>query len=229
MTFEVIYNAAVDVANRMTLSGVQPTSDTTVCVIVSRGGRLYNGVSHMEMAGGAPVNVHAEVDAMRNMRNMGEVLVDTLIVINAVTRLAVLPCSGCVSFITSCAPENSNATVAMPDRMLRITEAARYGQGGYPGAPMQGIPVGNIQQGNIQQGAPVGNMGQGLPAQFTKQTSVRTSEYTKSQYTGNKAKGDLLKDRVSDIMNVAIEDDDDDEEFLEELSAPKKKKRFGLF
>ena len=42
------------------------------------------------------------------------------------------------------------------------------------------------------------------------------------------ASGDLLKDRVSNLMSV-VDDDDDDEDFEEETDAPKKKKLFGLF
>ncbi|MBQ5315953.1 MAG: cytidine deaminase [Oscillospiraceae bacterium] len=184
MTFEAIYNSAVDVMNRLAQCGERFGPDKTVCVISTRSGRIFYGVSRTENMGGMPADVHAEIVACREMQAMGESAIDTLILLETVNRSPMLPCSGCAGYLMSISPENAGAMIAMPDRMFRLSELVG---GGMP--PMQGMTV-------------------------PKSTS---------------AKGDLLKDRVSDIMSGIDDDDEDDEEFLEELDKPKKKKLFGLF
>ena len=183
MTFEAIYNTAVDVVNRIAAGGERLGPDKTVCVILSGTGRVYYGVSNPEM--------HAEIDALRNMQGLGEKIVSQLILINTADMTALLPCNGCVKFIISQHPENARCMVAMPDRMIILSE------------------IGNF-------------MGDGaVPAHAT---SIALSRNIK-------ANSDLLKGRVSSLMDGLDEDDDDDDimKELQKLEKPRKKKLFGLF
>ena len=209
MTFESIYNTAVDVINGMAMNGFQFTPDMTVCVIFSRTGRVYSGVSSIgAYMNGMPISVHAEINAMNNMTALGEYTVDTLILIDAVNRAPMIPCGSCLSYIAGASPDNMNSMVAMPDRMVRFSEIQMYVQGGIPGAPS---PYPNVP---VAAAAPV-------PAK-PPTASVMAA--------GGSSKGDLLKGKINDLIAEAGDDDeDDDEEYLEELSKPKKKKFFGLF
>ena len=131
MTFEAIYAAAVDVVNQIAAGGEALTPDKTVCVICSGTGRIYYGVSR--------VDSHAEVEAVRNMQGMGENKVDTLILIDSLNRAAMLPCQNCVGFILSQNPENAQATIAMPDRLIPLGEVGNFAGGM---APPPAAPVG---------------------------------------------------------------------------------------
>ncbi|SDA12198.1 hypothetical protein SAMN02910447_00553 [Ruminococcus sp. YE71] len=190
MTFDAIYAAAVDTVNRIAAGGEVITPDKTVCVICTPQGRIYYGVSRAEPVNGVMTEKHAEIDAVMNMQSYGDTAIGELILINAMSGTALLPCSGCVNYILSQGPENAGALVAMPDRMIPLQEVARFAGGGQMPPP-------------VQNSAPLRNIS---------------------------AKGDLLKDRLSSIMD-GVDDDDDDDEFLEELDQPKgkKKKLFGLF
>ena len=184
MTFEAIYAAAVDTVNKLAAGGEMITPDKTVCVISTRSGRIYYGVSRPEPINGVMTELHAEIDAVRNMQSYGDTAIAELILISAMNRTAMLPCAACVNFILSQGAENAQACAAMPDRMIPLAEIARFSGGNQPAA----APMRNIS-----------------------------------------AKGDLLKDRISSIMEGVDDDDEEDEELLEQLSKPKKKKLFGLF
>jgi len=132
MTFEAIYDAAVNVVNQIAAGGEPLSPDKTVCVICSGTGRIYYGVSRVDMVNGAPVDIHAEIDAMRNMQDMGENKVDTLILIDSFNRIAMLPCANCVGFILSQNPENSMGNIAMPDRLIPLSEVGMYAGGTAP-------------------------------------------------------------------------------------------------
>lgn len=136
MTFEAIYAAAVEVVNQITAGGETPSPDKTVCVICSGSGRIYYGVSRAD--------IHAEVDALRNMQGMGENKVDTMILIDSLNRTAMLPCNNCVGFILSQNPENAQGSIAMPDRLIPLSEVGMYAGGGTapPGGGFSAPPPG---------------------------------------------------------------------------------------
>ena len=196
MTFEAIYNSAVDVMNKLAACGERFGPDKTVCMISTRTGRVFYGVSRIETMNGMPIEVHAEIVAFREMQAMGETAIDTLVLLDSVSRSPMLPCSNCIGYLISANPENAGAVVALPDRMIRLSDIG-VNMGGMP-------PVGNVPPTP----APP-------PQGMTAPKKVAAS-------------GDLLKDRVSNLMSV-VDDDDDDEDFEEETDAPKKKKLFGLF
>lgn len=164
MTFEAIYNVALDVLNKLTQERGFLNPGDTVCVISSRSGRVYNGVSHVEMINGVPTSIHAEVDAIRNMQNLGEFAVDTLVLIDAATRSPMLPCNNCISYILSINAENQMGNVAMPDRLIPLPQVGMFAAGGAPmGAnPMGGAPMGGAPAGGMPMGAaPMGGMPMG--------------------------------------------------------------------
>lgn len=236
MTFEAIYNIALEVANARAQSGEYITPDETICVICSRTGRVYNGVSRMEMMNGAPMSVHAEIEAMRNMQTYGnEVAVDSMVLIDTINRSPMLPCTGCVNYILSMSPENSMARVIMPDRVITLPEMLGMGGAYQSNSAFSGMPNGMPAAAPVQSGYMSGQFVQSV--QFGSAAPVPssplTSSMTSSQYEGGNggtAKNDLLKSRVSSLMSGTENDDEEDAEFLEELGAGKKKKGlFGLF
>lgn len=112
--FNQIYNMAVEVLNNLTASRGFVEPNTTVCVIFAKSGRAYNGISHNE--------VHAEIEAIRSMQGFGENAVDSIILVDASTRRAMLPCFNCLNFIISQNPINATAVIAMPDRPVPFQE-----------------------------------------------------------------------------------------------------------
>lgn len=195
MTFDSIYATSMDIINGMTYNGYLFTPDMTVCVIISVTGRVYSGVSNVYTdVAGMPVSVHAEINAMNNMTALGEYAIDTLILVGAVNRLALLPCSGCLNYIVSVDQNNMDSFVAIPDRMIRVSEVGAYVQGG-------------MQAGSVHQ-------------------SVSSESITA---LGGSSNGDLLKDKLNQLIADNGDEDEDDSEYLEAFGKPKKKKFFGLF
>lgn len=125
--FNQIYNMAAEVVNSITASRGFIEPNTTVCVIYGRSGRAYNGISHNE--------VHAEIEAVRNMQSFGENAVDSIILIDAATMRAMLPCFNCLSFIISQNPINATAVIAMPDRPVPFQEILSQNPLGFSPAP----------------------------------------------------------------------------------------------
>ena len=236
MTFEAIYNIALEVANARAQSGEYIAPDETICVIFSRTGRVYNGVSRMDMTNGAPMSVHAEIDAMRNMQTYGnETAVDSMVLIDTINRSPMLPCNGCISYIASMNPENAMGFVVMPDRSIPLSELMGMAGGYAPNAAFSGMPNGMpaaapVQSGYMQSGYVQSMQFGAAPVQSVPLQSVQSSQLPEGAGTGGTSKNDLLKNRVSSLMNAAQTDEEEDEEFLEELGAGKKKKGlFGLF
>jgi cytidine deaminase len=189
MTFEEIYNSALDIINKLASCGEVFGQGSAVCVISTRSGRIFYGTNRVEPVNGMPMDIHAEIVAYREMQGMGEFAIDTMILVDPITRTALVPCTNCANYLLSAAPDNAAAFVAMPDRMVRLTE-------------LTGRPA-------------------GAPPQASAAAAAK-----------NVAKGSLLKDKVSDIMNIMDDEDEDDDGILEELeenAKPKKKKLFGLF
>lgn len=120
MNFNEMYQAAMEVVNYAVSSRGFIEPGTTVCVLASASGRTFNGVSRP--------NVHAEIEAVRNMQSFGENTVTTIILVDANTRLAMLPCVNCINYILTLSPANYNAVVVMPDRPVSIPEIQQNSQ-----------------------------------------------------------------------------------------------------
>lgn len=182
MTFESIYATAMETINSMIYNGYQFASDATVCVIISATGRVYSGVSSVYIdAVGIPMSVHAEINAVNNMTAFGEYLIDSFILIEAVSRLALLPCSECLNYIVSVNQNNMNAFVAMPGRMIKVSEVGIYAQGG-------------MQPGQL----------------YMEQKTYQNVSSESIMASGGSSKGDLLKDKINKLIIDNDEDDDNE-------------------
>lgn len=192
--FNQIYKMATDVIGYITSSGGYIEPNTTVCVILAKSGRTYNGVSHNE--------VHAEIEAVRNMQGFNENAVDALILVDANTRLALLPCANCIRYIISLNPMNSGALVNMPDRPVPFQEILSQN------TPSQQLPFSSV------------------PMPHAAVSAGRSSVVV----TG-RAKGALLNGKVNSLLAAAKEEEQSEEdlELMRELteSAQKKKGLFG--
>ncbi|MBQ6041085.1 MAG: hypothetical protein K5705_15095 [Oscillospiraceae bacterium] len=118
--FNQIYKMAIDLINYTVSSRGFIEPNTTVCIILAKSGRVFNGVSHNE--------VHAEVEAVRNMQSFNENAVESLILVDANTRVALLPCINCIRYIISLNPVNTGAMVNMPDRPVPFQEVMAQNQ-----------------------------------------------------------------------------------------------------
>lgn len=243
MTFEAIYNIALEVANARAKSGEFIAPDETICVVFSRTGRVYNGVSHVDNSSGSSVSVHAEVEAMNNMQTYGnETAVDSMVLIDTINRSPMLPCSGCLNYVLSVNRDNAMGCVIMPDRAIPIGDLMGVGvpNGAFSGMP-NGMPAaapvqsGYIQSGFVQSGYVQSGYVQSMqfgaaPVHSGNLQSMQSSQLPDGAGSGGTSKNDLLKNRVSSLMSAAETDEEEDEEFLEELTSKKKKKGlFGLF
>ena len=198
--FNQIYKMAMDVVNYTVSSRGYLEPNTTVCILIAKSGRVFNGVSHNE--------VHAEVEAVRNMQGFGETAVDALILVDAASRLALLPCINCIRYITSLDPANTGAVVTMPDRPVPFQELLMQNQA-MPMNQAVSVPV------SVQQGVPIS---------ATRSSMVVTGR-------SNSA---LLSGKVSDLLAAAKEEEQSDEDIalMDELIESTKKKKGllgGLF
>ena len=69
------------------------------------------------------------------MHSFGENSVDSIILIDAATMRAMLPCFNCLSFIISQNPINATAVIAMPDRPVPFQEILSQNPLGFSPAP----------------------------------------------------------------------------------------------
>lgn len=231
MNSEAIFNAAHSTAIRMLESGAYLTPNDTVCAIESASGRIYTGISRTDMNS----MIHAEIDAVRNMLAAGENIIQGLLLIGTQTRAPMLPCSSCIGYILSLAPENSNCLIMMQDRMVSIGEVGMYSapMGGMNTPQNFGAPNGQqfMSGPNFMGGGQMVSPLQAAPVPRSSATSVSVSvsKYDIDEQAASMAKADMLKNKVSSLMKVAEDDDDDLDEFLEEIEGNTKKKRFGFF
>ena len=79
VNYDAIIQRAREIATQRMKSGEPVGPDDTVCVLSSASGRLFTGLNHFEMQNGAVHNVHAEIEAIRNMQVMGESVIETLL------------------------------------------------------------------------------------------------------------------------------------------------------
>lgn len=134
--FNQMYQMAMDVINQYVAANGYAAPNMTVCVVLAKSGRVYNGISHNE--------VHAEVEAIRNMQGFNENAVDALILVDANTRLAMLPCFNCIRYIISLNPMNTSAMINMPDRPVPFQEVLAQNQmGGYSSVQQRGVVSAN--------------------------------------------------------------------------------------
>lgn len=239
--FNQIYQMATDVINYLVTSRGYIEPNTTVCVILARSGRVFNGVSHNE--------VHAEVEAVRNMQGFNETAVESLILVDATSRLAILPCQNCIRYISSLNPANAGALVNMPNRPVPFRELLAPSQ---PIQQAQPLPQGQmltqgqpIPQGQpVQQAQPVANSIHAVPNPHNVQSQhtapsqpfahpVPVSATRSSMVMTGRSNASLLSGKVSGLLAATQNEDqtDEDLELLEELTESTKKKGLlgGLF
>ncbi len=202
--FNQIYKMAMDVVNYMISSRGYIEPNTTVCVILTKTGRVFNGVSHNE--------VHAEVEAVRNMQGFNETAVEAMILVDANSRLALLPCINCIRYIISLNPVNAGAMVNMPDRPVPFQEIMAQNQG----APMMQTPSNrnSAQHAQFQQ----------IPVSATRSSMVVTG----------RSKSALLSGKVNNLLAAAKEEEESAEDIalMKELTESTQKKKGllgGLF
>ena len=209
--FNQIYKMATDLISYLASSRGYIEPNTTVCVILAKSGRVFNGVSHNE--------VHAEVEVVRNMQSFNESTVESLILVDAGSRLAMLPCPNCIRFITSLNPANAAAMVNMPDRPVPFREILPPSQ---PIAANQPLP-----QGMPVSVSPVSGY---MPVQ----QQVAVSATRSSMVMTGRSKAALLSGKVNGLLAAAQneEQSDEDLELLDELKENAQKKKGllgGLF
>ena len=125
--FNVIYNSAIEVINYFEANIGFTDPGTTVCVIYSKTGRIYNGISQKD--------THAEIVAVRNMQGIGESAIDSIILVDVASKRAILPCLNCLSYIVSINPVNNGAFISMPDRPVPFQEILSQNPLGYSPTP----------------------------------------------------------------------------------------------
>lgn len=206
--FNQIYKMATDLINYLASSRGYVEPNTTVCVILAKSGRVFNGVSHNE--------VHAEVEAVRNMQSFNESAVESLILVDAGSRLAMLPCANCIRYITSLNPVNAGAMVNMPDRPVPFREILPPSQ-----------PIQTVQPAPPSQGTPVSGY---MPVQ----QNIAVSATRSSMVMTGRSKAALLSGKVNNLLAAAQneEQSDEDIELLNELTENAQKKKGllgGLF
>lgn len=158
MMYDAMFNIVQDTAIRYQQSGAYITPDDTACVICAASQQVYTGISRVEVHNGQPINVHAEIVAMQQMKAAGETAAESLLMVNLLTRRPMLPCSGCIQYIISQNPENAKCLVVLPDRNIPLGEIGRPQTNPYANATLAGsMPYnGAVPNGSVY-GTP-GNM-----------------------------------------------------------------------
>ena len=205
MNTDAVINAAQTAAIRLLESGAYIPPDSTVCALQTLSGRIFTGISRNDMNGHTAVPIHAEVDAVQNMLASGERTIAALIMINTQNRMPMLPCNNCIGYIISLDQRNAECLVIMPDRMIKLTDAGMYASSG----------------ANMNNNAPQAFHGGYQAGRQGTQSPLFSPDIVSSE----KADGDLLRNKVNSLLNVA----EDDEEEENEKNEKPKKGLFGLF
>ena len=154
--YQTLFKVAQDIAMQRQSAG-QVTPNDTICIISAASKHVYTGVNHQEMQNGMMINIHAEIDAVQQMRAGGDTIAEHLLLISAATCQPILPCSGCIGFILGQAPENANCQVVLPDRMVPLPQIGQMT--GSNSVPFNGaLPAGGSMYMNNPYGAPQGSM-----------------------------------------------------------------------
>ena len=122
VNYDAIFQRAHEIANQRIRSGEPVLPDDTVCVLSTGSGKLYTGLNRRENSGGTLLNIHAETEAIRNMKATGETQIRTLLLISTANGMPMLPCDNCMLNIISLNPENNRCEIMMMDRAVPIAE-----------------------------------------------------------------------------------------------------------
>ena len=217
-------NAAHTVAIHMLESNAYISQEDTVCAVKARSGRIFTGTSHIN----GTMNVHAEVEAVQNMLAAGDSVIDEFVLISTQSRVQLLPCNNCISYILSIHPENVNCAVLMPDRAIRMADVGMFTNpipnAPYPpNGPMYGVnPMMGTPPPPVHPVPPVNPIPLTAPVQsvYTDDDDDDDDEITAAS---ENASGDLLKKRVNSLLRVASDEDEEIDKITD------KKKRFGFF
>ena len=230
--YQNMFKVAQEVALQRRNTG-QCAPNDTVCVICSATKQTYTGVSHNEMQNGMMVNIHAEIDALQQMRAVDDPVAEFILLIDIMTLQPILPCNNCMSLILGQAPANANCQVVLPDRMVPLPQVGMmnggnnpqfnqpppqsgymYGNNGYP-APPQGNMYGTLPQGNMYGGQ--GSMyNNSMP--YNEANPVGGGRFASSMYSNSltkptrKAGGSLLKNKVGGLVNAGKDIGNDEKE-----------------
>ena len=163
MMYEAMFNIVQDAAMKHQQRGAYITPEDTVCVICSTTQKVYTGISRVEMRGGQPMNVHAEIVAMQQMQAAGETQAESLLMCNLLTRRPMLPCNGCIQYLISQNPENTKCQVVLPDRSMPLSDVGKpaanpYGSMSFS-ASAYGAPGSMPYNGAVPNPAPYGAAG----------------------------------------------------------------------
>ena len=248
MIYDFLLNTAVDLAKKRFQSGFTPGPDDTICVLYTNAGSVYTGVSTINANG----IIHAEIDAINNMRSHGENVIQAITVFNSCTFSPILPCNSCINYIISVNIENAKSVIVIPNGNIRITEVGMFiasmnqrrlaqpvnynmktmPNTNYAYSPNTFNP--NPNQGNMQQtrvnipgnySGDYNQMPNNTSSDINPQTVVNPQP-TSSIYSSNlnnKAGGEYLKKKVNDLLG----DDDDTDSSDNEKDKKKNKKKFG--
>ncbi len=182
MNYEAIIQRASEIATQRMRSGERVMPDDTVCVLCSASGRLFTGLSHLTNQGGMVQNVHAEVEAIRNMQVMGESVIQSMLLISIVNGMPLLPCFDCMRQILALHTDNIQCEIMMQDRAVPLSEFTE------------------------QLRAQV--MRSSLPNMSVQRVTSISAPAPASTEAHNEAS--LIKDRVNSLLSV-VEDDEEEE------------------
>ena len=199
MTYEMIFQQAREASAQRMRSGDPLLPDDTVCVIASASGKLYTGFNRRENVNGTLRNIHAELEAMRAMQSAGETVICTVLLLSCANGMPLLPCDNCMRSIVALNPENMRCEIMMMDRAVPLAQF------------LSSIMPNRNPQASMQVSQPYT---QAKPTVTSvSAVSVQVPEATND--------ADLLRSKVTDLLNTV----DDDE--AEDAEKPEKKKRFG--
>jgi cytidine deaminase len=126
LNYDAIFQKAHEVCDTRARSGQMTGPDESVCILFSRGGRLYYGVSRKEYINGIPKDIHAEHEAMMYMKQGHEYGIQALLLMTTGTRMLMAPCSQCIREIIAMSQENLRCEILLPDRAVLITQLPNF-------------------------------------------------------------------------------------------------------
>jgi cytidine deaminase len=126
MNYKFMIDTAIDVIRKRYDKRHNPLPGDTVCVICAGNGNVYSASNEYVVKDNVSENVHAEINALKKMQADGLTKIKAVTVFNSCTITPILPCNGCITFITSLNPENAHALVVTPNGNIPITEVGRY-------------------------------------------------------------------------------------------------------
>ena len=126
MNYKFMIDTAIDVIRKRYDKRHNPLPGDTVCVICAGNGNVYTASNEYVVKDNVSENVHAEINALKKMQADGLTKIKAVTVFNSCTITPILPCNGCITFITSLNPENSHALIVTPNGNIPITEVSRY-------------------------------------------------------------------------------------------------------